>query len=448
MAIVGVLTVAVSGCGEPTVDKHSRPATVSLKDKFKGHRILLWTIDRKAHAVKGFAQGTCPPGKELELKPLPDYLVSFQAGDVHEVEVFYGHDPHNSWLEERVGFKISHKTGSAEGKMSLDSPFVHFEWGYKSEIDSVAFGVPLGTIDLPALSEQLGRDFRGNSSELEDLLLTVALEPEFRGYVGLYEVFQIYKILGKTTREARWVELLDGGNSYEKKMASVVLMCVGNKAGQETFCNACLKADGNVQTGYIGFLCEMPPSDKALETIVRLIVAPGIYKEKVEEGVGKDIYDLRSDLLQTLSKKYSMQKVEPYFDQLVKAVEANECEWYVQDALDRLLIRGVWRCVSRKGNPIPVFDVGREINISGEEVAAEGTTFVYRLRTDKEPRHFDLELESQRAKYEGIYLLDAHELRLCLAENGKARPSKFSVQDANNAVLCVFRRVSTSNSAK
>ncbi|MCH7726330.1 MAG: hypothetical protein IH991_07625 [Planctomycetes bacterium] len=450
IAIVGALIVGVSGCGEPTLNEHSKPGrkapSVSLKDKYEGHRILLWSFDRKAHAGKGFAQGTIGPGKELELEPLPDYVVTFQAGDVHEVEVFYGHDGQNSWMEEHVRFKISHKTGSAEGTKGLDSPFVHFEWGYKTEIDSVAFGVPLGTIDLPALSEQLTRDFRGNPSELEDLLLVAAFEPKFRDYVGMYEVFQIYKILGKTTREARWVELLESDNRYKKKVASAVLMCVGNNAGEKTFCDASLKTKGNVQIGYIEFLCGMPPSDKALETIVRLIVSPRIYKEKVEEGVGKDIYDLRSDLLRALSKKYSPEKVQPYLDEIVKAAEASEYEWYVQDALDRLLIRGAWRCVSREGNPVPVFGSGGKVFISGEKITADGTAHDYRLKTHKEPRHLDLGIEAESqlwtAKYEGIYLLDAHTLKLCLAENGKARPSSFSVKDADETVLCIFERIS------
>ena len=447
IAIVAALMVGVSGCDKPAASEHSTPGpetpSVSLKDKYTGHRILLWSFERKKHTVKGFAQGTIEPGKELKLEPLPDYVVTFEAGDVHEVEVFYGHNPQNSWLEEHVNFKISHKTGSAEGTNGLDSPFVHFEWGYKTEIDSVAFVAPLGTIDLSALSEQITRDFRGNSSELEDLLLTAAFEPGFRDYVGMYEVFQIYKILGKTTREARWVKLLESDHRYEKKVASAVLMCVGNKAGEKTFCDASLKTKGNVQIGYIEFLCEMPPSDKALETIVRLIVSPGIYKEKVEEGVGKEIYDLRSDLLRALSTKYAPEKVQPYLDEIVKAAEASEYEWYVQDALDRLMIRGVWRCVSREGNPVPVFNTGRKIFISGEEITADGTAHEYRLTTHKEPRHLDfgMEEESRTARYKGIYLLDAHTLKLCLAENGTARPSKFAVKDPKTTVLCIFQRI-------
>ena len=43
---------------------------------------------------------------------------------------------------------------------------------------------------------------------------------------------------------------------------------------------------------------------------------------------------------------------------------------------------------------------------------------------------------------EDIYLLDARTLKLCLAENGKTRPSKFSVKDADETVLCVFERIS------
>ncbi|MBC8872438.1 MAG: hypothetical protein H8E44_23650 [Planctomycetes bacterium] len=448
-AIVGALIVGVSGCGEPTVNEYSKPGSQapsnSLKDKYKGHRILLWSFDRKTHAGKGFAQGTIEPGKKLELEPLPDYVVTFQAGEVHEVEVFYVHNPQNSWLEEHVNFKVSHKTGSAEGTKGLDSPFVHFEWGYKTEIDSVAFVAPLGTIDLPALSEQIRRDCRGNPAELEDLLLVAAFEPRFRDYLGMYEVFQIYKILGKTTREARWVELLESDHKYENKLASAVLMCVGNKAGEEMFCDASLNTRGNVQISYIEFLCGMPASDKALETIVQLIVSPGIYKEKVGEGVGKDIYDLRRDLLRALSEKYSPEKVRPYLDEIVKAADANEYEWYVQDALDRLLIRGVWRCASREGHPVPVFGTGRKIVISGEEITADGTSHDYRLTTHKEPRHLDLgiEAESQQAEYEGIYLLDAHTLKLCLGENGTARPTKFSVEDADKTVLCIFERIST-----
>ena len=100
--------------------------------------------------------------------------------------------------------------------------------------------------------------------------------------------------------------------------------------------------------------------------------------------------------------------------------------------------------LAREGNPVPFFGTGRKISISGGEITVDGTAHDYRLITHKEPGHLDLgmEAESQAAKYEGIYLLNAHTLKLCLAKNGTARPSKFTVKDADETVLCIFERIS------
>ncbi|MBW3542258.1 MAG: hypothetical protein KY476_18480, partial [Planctomycetes bacterium] len=104
---------------------------------------------------------------------------------------------------------------------------------------------------------------------------------------------------------------------------AAVLTRLGEQRGTKVFCDACLEAKGNRQVGLIELLCVMPPSDKALGTIVKLIVSPTPYLTRVPEGVGMAQEDRRHCLIRSLTQIYPKEKVRRYADELRRWAESN-----------------------------------------------------------------------------------------------------------------------------
>jgi uncharacterized protein (TIGR03067 family) len=66
--------------------------------------------------------------------------------------------------------------------------------------------------------------------------------------------------------------------------------------------------------------------------------------------------------------------------------------------------------------------------------------FVYRLDAGKTPKQIDIGVAKDSVHIKGIYLLDGDELRLCLAQPGKARPAVFPEKPAPGEVLILQRQ--------
>ncbi len=282
-------------------------------DRYQRHRILIWAIDKPAHRIAGFDDNTIAPSQEVTLEPVQGYAVRVQTGPMAKVTIT---DFRREWKEDHIPFKFSHGTGSAEGTKDLVSPFLHFEYSGREGLASVAVGIPVGTIDSPPLLKLLQRKPKGTAAELEDLLFAIYFELPHNDYLGLYELLEVYQLLGQTERKDRWVRLLEKGTPHEKISAAAVLMRLGNEQATNVFCDAVLEAKGNRQVGLIEYLCDMPASDKALGTIVKLIIAPTPFLEKVPEGVGLAQEERRSCLVRSLAEKYPKEKVQKYAGEL------------------------------------------------------------------------------------------------------------------------------------
>lgn len=312
-----LLAVAVlSGC-------HSDRTRATAKDapgaeKYQHHRILIWAIDKQTHRIKGFTEKTIAPGQEVTLEPVEAYEVRVETGLIEKVTVT---DFRREWQEDHIPFKIAHGTGWSEGTKDLVSPFVHYEYGIGEDLDSVVVGVPVGTIDSPSLLKQLEQQQTGTAAELEDLLFA-AFDLPRNEYVGLDDLLQVYQLLGRTERRDRWLQRMEKGTPDEKIDAAAVLAILGNEQATNLFCDAVLRAKGNRQVGLIELLCEMPPSDKALETIVKLITSPTHYLTEAPEGVGVGDEDRRALLIRAL-QKYPKEKVRKYADELRRWAESD-----------------------------------------------------------------------------------------------------------------------------
>jgi hypothetical protein len=313
-----LLAVAVlAGC-------HSDRSRATAKDasgaeKYQHHRILIWAIDKQTHRIKGFTEKTIAPGHEVTLEPVEGYEVGVETGPIEKVTVT---DFRREWQEDRIPFKISHSTGWSEATNDLVSPFLHYEYGIGEDLDSVVVGVPVGTIDSPSLLKLLKQKHTGTAAELEDLLFTAFDLPQ-NEYIGLYDLLQVYQLLGRTERRDRWLRLMEKGTPHEKIDAAAVLAILEDEQATNVFCDAVLDAKGNRQVGLIELLCEMPPSDKALETIVKLIISQIPYLTQAPEGVGVADKDRRYCLIRSLTEKYSKEKVRTYADELRRWAESD-----------------------------------------------------------------------------------------------------------------------------
>ncbi|MBW3539497.1 MAG: hypothetical protein KY476_04440, partial [Planctomycetes bacterium] len=266
-----VVTVVLAGC-EPASDAgRDQSGAAPSTDQYQRHRVLIWAIDKESHDIRGFDEKTIQPDRQIELEPVQGYKVRCEAGPIKKVTIS---DFRREWQEDHVPFKISHGTGSAEGTMDLRSPFLHMVYGINEELDSVLVALPIGTIEAGPLAKLVAPDYSGTAAELEDLLRVAALDPNYDDSIGLYDLVELYRLLGRSERTDHWRRLLDRGTPRERLMAAAVLTRLGDERGTKVFCVACLEEKGNRQVGLIEFLCMIPPSEETLETIVKLIVSP------------------------------------------------------------------------------------------------------------------------------------------------------------------------------
>jgi hypothetical protein len=281
-------------------------ASTDPRAEYQGHRVLIWVVDKPLHVVRGFDDRKIGPGQRVEAEPTKGYVIRFETGPIETVTVT---DFRTEAKEKHVPFKISHGTGSSEGTKPLTSPFLHVEYGIKENLASVSFAVPLGTLGPGALRELLGRKFAGTAEELEDLLLAAGVGPRYGDSVGSSDILEIYTLLGRSRRTDRWLAQLTGGTPRARQVAAAVLMNLGNEQGTKAFCDACIRAKGNEQVGLVELLCMMPPSDRALATIVELIVSPTTFRTQVPAGVGVSDLDRRYSLIRALTTKYPRSRI-------------------------------------------------------------------------------------------------------------------------------------------
>src|SRR3954462_6960543 len=93
-------------------------------------------------------------------------------------------------------------------------------------------------------------------------------------------------------------------------------MVLGDEPGTAPACRACLGSQGNEQVRLIDLLCQMPPSDEALATIVELIVAPETYLIRAPRGGGVADTERRCLLVRARAERYPKAKVRAHGDQL------------------------------------------------------------------------------------------------------------------------------------
>ena len=234
-------------------------ARAAEESEYRGHRILIWAVDKKSHRVQGFDDQMIAPGERISVEPAKGYTIRFESGQIQTVTV----TDFRTETKDTRPFKISHGSGSSEGTKSLTCPFLHVEYANKDDLASFTFAVPIGMIRSKPLLDLLGRKFAGAAEELEDLLLAAVVESEYRGYVRPSDILEVYNLLGRTRRMESWLRLLDEGTSSGRAVGAAVLMSLGNERGTKAFCDACLRAKDNEQVGLVEILCMMPPSDAA-----------------------------------------------------------------------------------------------------------------------------------------------------------------------------------------
>ncbi len=286
---------------------------VETERLYRGHRVFVWAIDKASHNVRGFDDAVITPGQQVASTPVKGYEVRFDAGPIESVTVT---DFRTETEERHVRFRISHGTGSSEGSKNLTSPFLAIEYGNKEDLASVIFAVPVGTISSKPLLDLLARKYEGTAVELEDLLLAAAAEPNFGDYVRPSDILAAYKLLGRSRRSGDWLRRLEAENPRARVIAASVLMSLGDAKGTTAFCKTCIQANGNEQVALAEILCDMPPSDEALATIVELIVSPAALVTQVPGGVGVADIDRRFLLIRALTERYPRDRIGKHEDRL------------------------------------------------------------------------------------------------------------------------------------
>lgn len=319
--VVGLIVAAMAAVG-PGVPTGSR-AAAGANGAYQGHRVLVWAIDKGSHAVVGFDSALLRPGGGITLRPTAGYEVRFEAGPVRKVQVA---DFRTEREEDHIPLKVAHGTGSAEGTKDVRSPFLHLGYGTNERLASVSFAVPVGTGTgtFPGAAEAVRAGVGEGSGALEDLLLAGTADPVAADYIRPHDVIEVYKLLGRTARRERWSRRLSEGSPVGRVVAAAVLTVVGDERGTDAFGDACLEARGNDQVRLADLLCEMPPSDRLLETTVRLVVAHRAYRIEAPEGVGVADVDRRSRLIRTLAERYPKAKVRRFADVLRPWAESEE----------------------------------------------------------------------------------------------------------------------------
>jgi uncharacterized protein (TIGR03067 family) len=119
------------------------------------------------------------------------------------------------------------------------------------------------------------------------------------------------------------------------------------------------------------------------------------------------------------------------------------------------LLNGEWETVSRTrdGKKLPdpegaprrvIIQEGKFAVKAGDKTLAEGS-FV--LDAAKKPVAIDMKLglaDGKEAKYLGIIEVTEGEHRLCWADPGKDRPTRFAADEGSGHTLAVYRRVKKS----
>jgi uncharacterized protein (TIGR03067 family) len=108
-------------------------------------------------------------------------------------------------------------------------------------------------------------------------------------------------------------------------------------------------------------------------------------------------------------------------------------------------LKGVWEIVTSTfdGKAMPA--KGRTLVFTEKEFTAfsgekQGRTGTYTLDPSTDPKRIDVDRGGEDGKALGIYSLDKDELKLCYAEPGAKRPSKFESKEGQRVFLLVLKR--------
>ncbi|MEX1230692.1 MAG: hypothetical protein WEB58_10655 [Planctomycetaceae bacterium] len=329
LGLIAVMTM-VSGCGSAASEAK---ATAEKADSYRHHLFLVWSIDKTTHAVKGFDEGIIAPSQEIALNPVADYAVNIRTGAIEDVTVT---DFKTEWQEKRLPYTISFATTRMEGSHDLVEPFLHFEYGTTKKaknLDSILIGIPVGPSGTKTYLSEIDRV--GAADALEDLVLMAAAERE--SPLDLGDLLQTYNLLGSSKKLNRWKDLLKKGTPKQRLDAAGVLMSLGDAEGRRTFCKFCLETKGNLQVDLVDILVQMPASDEALSTMVKLLVLPRLYLTQAPDGVGVADIERRYGLIRALSEDYSRGALKPYATELLQWAKSEMGQKYGGDELLKLL---------------------------------------------------------------------------------------------------------------
>jgi hypothetical protein len=281
--------------------------------------VAVWTVVKGSGAAAGFAQGEVAPGESLTLTPVKGYAITVALSKLTTQEVAYDHV---NWRKQpAVEVKTSHGTGSTQGTANLQEPVFRVEYGADEKLQSVMLLVPMGSLKSTHLV--MPEKLKGTLGELEDCILGATEGSD----VTLDEVAEFYGVLHKSERVNRWRQLMSSKDTDVADAAATVLAQVKDVEGTKKFCELCLTAKDNRQIGLLEVLSGMPQSDAALDTMVKLIVAPGTYLLKMPPGVGASDVDRRNALFDALLK-YPPEKLKPHAPQVAAWAKAHkEARW-------------------------------------------------------------------------------------------------------------------------
>lgn len=221
-----------------------------------------------------------------------------------------------SYEDDAVNISISHGTSTTEGSRGLEEPGFWVEWEPSEPFDAVIFMVPLGSLASTRVRDAIPDKFKGDSTELEDVILACVED----GLLSLDTTLDLYSVLASSTRKKQWQQLAERRDLSVSMLATIVLARLGDVPAERRFCDSCLSSQGNRQLEYLDLIGQMPKSDTLLETTVALILAERIYRTQAPTGTTVLDIDRREGLIRSLFE-YPPEKVTPYAPRLLKWAE-------------------------------------------------------------------------------------------------------------------------------
>lgn len=260
---------------------------------FRAVRVLIWGVDTRTGAGKGFAEAEVPLGKSATLKP-----------DVGFPFVWTNLAPSNDG-EPVMSYTLEAPKIKFNGTQSLVSPgIVPVFHSVDGTVRYVVVTLPVGSLKSPALEKFSRTTLLGQKAELEDMLLSIAQDRA----LGAKQLVSVYSILLTSQRVSEWVKLAEDRDADVAAVGLAVAARVGDAASLDRFCEKCLAAkaiDDQIQLANL--LMEMPANQKVLDSM--LLMAAGCEVT-------------RSELARTIQKSYPLPEIHSRDDALISKASA------------------------------------------------------------------------------------------------------------------------------